>query len=207
MHYVLFVLTAPFGVIIGWGWLALLFCVGAVKSFRWEPTLVLTAVFREWVIKPRVLPWSPKNESNTKRPIPLWRFSTTLGRAIAYQPNHRASINAPWTSVQHHEHVHIRQAEDRGFCMLAVGLITMLIVGPSTGDWSLAVGLFILFWLFGGFLQAVNLLTAAMRASDAYHDSEHERSAYAQTDPWGPAGESWLEMKARQKHTKIPYKK
>jgi hypothetical protein len=199
MNYVLFALTAPFGVIVGWGWLALLFCIGAVKDFRWEPTLVLTAVFRDWVVKPRKLPWVPKLPDGTRALIPLWRYSTTLCRAIAYQPNARAPLGAPMTRTQQHEHVHVRQSEDRMAWMFLVGLVTMLIVGPVTGDWGLAVGLFLGLWFSGGLSQLMNMLTAVMRRGDVYRDAEHELSAYAQTDPWGPNGENWLDWKARQK--------
>jgi hypothetical protein len=38
-----------------------------------------------------------------------------------------------------------------------------------------------------------------MRSGDLYRDAEHELSAYAQTDTWGPNGESWLEWQARMR--------
>jgi hypothetical protein len=196
MNYVLFSITAPFGVIVGWGWLGLLFCIGAVRDFRWEPTLVLTAVFRDWVATPRTLWWSPK-VNDVKQPIPLWHYSTTLCRAIAYQPNARAKAGEPMTRTQQHEHVHVRQSEDRMLWMFFVGLVVLLLVGPLTGNWWLAFGLFFGLWFSGGFSQLANMLTAIMRGGDGYRTAEHERSAYAQTDPWGSLGDSWLD-----RHTK-----
>lgn len=198
MRYVLFALTAPWSVIVGWGWLSLLFCIGAVKDFRWEDTLVLTAVFRDWVSKPRELPWSPKDKNGAKVKIPLWNYSTTIGRAIAYQPKSRAPQGAAWTSIQHHEHVHVRQVEDRMAWSFITGLLTMLIVGPAA-SWGLGVALFVVLWFIGGMSQSVNWLTAKMRGGDAYLDSEHELSAHAQTDEWGPEGESWLEWQAKHR--------
>lgn len=198
MRYVLFAFTAPWSVIVGWGWLLLLFCVGAVKDFRWEGTLVLTAVFRDWVVKPRMLPWSPKNKAGEKVKIPLWRYSTTLGRAIAYQPSARAPEGAAWTRTQHHEHVHVRQVEDRMMWSFVTGLLAMLIAGPTT-NWGLGITLFVVLWFIGGLSQSTNWLTAKMRGGDFYRDSEHELSAYAQTDAWGPEGESWLEWQAKQR--------
>lgn len=199
MRYVLFAITAPWSVIVGWGWILLLFCIGAVKDLRWEPTLVLTSVFRDWVVKPRNLPWAPKDKDGVRVQIPLWRYSTTLGRGIAYQPHSRAPVGAAWTRTQNHEHVHVRQIEDAMLWSFLMGLLSLLWVGPVTGDWGVAFGLFLLIWFLGGLSQSANWLTAKMRGKEFYLDSEHELSAYAQTEPWGPEGESWLEWQAKHR--------
>jgi hypothetical protein len=193
MRYVLFAFTAPWSVIMGWGWIALLWLCRIVRDLRWEDTLVLTGVFRDWVVIPRMLPWSPKI-GGVRQPTPLWRFSTTIGRGIAYQPGARASLGWPLTRIQKHEYVHVRQVEDHMMWSFITGLIALFWVGPLTGDWGVAFGLFFLLWFLGGASQTVNWITAAMRGLDAYRDSEHERSAYAQTDP-GPDGKSWLDLR------------
>lgn len=183
MRYVLFAFTAPWSVIVGWGWIGLLWLCQVVRDLKWEETLVLTAEFRDWVIKPRKLPWAPKDASGARTLIPLWKFSTTLGRGIAYQPGRRA---------KQHEHVHVRQIEDAMLWSFLMGLLALLWVGPVTGDWGVAFGLFLTIWFLGGLSQLANMVTALMRRGDGYRDAEHELSAYAQTDV-GPDGKSWLD--------------
>lgn len=169
MNYVLFLFTLPWS-LVGWAWILLLRLFGFVENLRWEGTAVLVGTF-------------------TPRATAIWRYSTTLARAIAYQPHHVLGPVGTWSQVQEHEHVHIRQVEDRMTWSLALGLVLLLIVGLH--DVSLGLWVFFIVWITGGFSQVANWLTAAMRGGDAYRDSEHELSAYAQTDRWGPEGESW----------------
>ena len=170
MSYVLFAITAPWSLTVGWSWV-LLMRLFAATDLRWEPGLVLTAEWRPWAAR-------------------IWRYSTTLGRGIIYQSRHREA--GKWTSIQAHEHVHIRQIEDA----MALSLVLGLIVGGVTGNWWLGAVL----WWSGGMHQLPNFLTAMLRGGNAYRDSEHERSAYAQTDR-DAEGRDWLD----KKYLKIPY--
>ena len=163
MNYVLFAFTAPWSVTVGWGWV-LLMRLFAAKDLRWEGTLVLTATWRPWVLK-------------------IWKYSTTLGRGIIYQPGRRAEPSAPWTQIQDHEHVHVRQIED----LMMLSFIIGLVVALCTGHWLLGLGL----WWSGGLWQLPDFVTAALRRGNPYRSSEHECSAYAQADR-GPDGKSWL---------------
>lgn len=164
MRWILFVFTLPWALTISWPWIMLLRAIGAVDELEWEPTGVLTAELRPWTTK-------------------LWRYSTTLGRGIIYQPGRRAPKGQPWTSIQAHEHVHVRQIED----LMLLSFIVGLVVAVSTGHWGIGLAL----WWSGGMWQLPDFITAMLRGGNAYRDSEHERSAYAQTDL--VQGKSWAE--------------
>lgn len=113
----------------------------------------------------------------------MWRYSTTLGRGIIYQPEHRARLGSPWTRIQHHEHLHVRQTED----LMLLGLILGTAVAVLTQDWTLGAVL----WWSSGMWQVPNFLTAWMRGGHPYRDAEHEIAAYAATDE-DAEGWSWL---------------
>jgi hypothetical protein len=176
MKYVLFLITLPWS-IVGWVWILALRISGLVTALHWEnDRLLMTAVFTPLATK-------------------YWHFSTALARSIAYQPGARALPPEPLTQVQEHEHVHIRQTEDRMTWSLFLGLVLLPIVGQA--DLPLGFLVFFIVWISGGFSQVANWLTAAMRGGDAYRDSEHEMSAYAQTDRWGPDGKAWTDVRTK----------
>ncbi len=147
--------TAPWTLTVGWGWVLLMFCLGACRDLKWEPTGVLTAVWREWVVD-------------------FWKYSTTIGRGIIYQPTRRAPPGEPMTRTQEHEHVHIRQNED----LHVLGFIIAAVIFGFTRDWKAALVL----WWSSGLWLVPNFLTTVLRGGHIYRDTEHERSAYAQTD-------------------------
>lgn len=112
-----------------------------------------------------------------------WRYSTTLAAGMVFHPSHLAH-----PSVEKHERVHLRQSED----LAIAGLALALVVGLATlSAWAL------LLWPFAFVLKAAGFLGALLRGGDAYRDAEHERSAYAQTDPTAPDGSSWLDEHER----------
>lgn len=177
MRYVLFAITAPWSICVGWLVLLFLYAIGAVKDLRWEGTLVLTAVWSDWVVRPRSLPWGPMLNGERQKTA-LWQYSTTLSRAVAYQPGWRQT---PWSRVQFHEHVHVRQVEDAMSWSFLMGVLVLVF----SSNWITGAWLGTLIWFLGGASQSVNWLTAWARGGDPYRDSEHELSAYAQTDARG----------------------
>lgn len=170
MRWVLFVLSLP-SVVIGWLWVVLMMVVWAARAPKLEKDGVLTAEWRPWV------------KEKLK-----WKWSTTVGRAIIYQQAARAPHTAPWqTSTEDHELVHIAQFEDE--CVKS--LVVALAVGVVTGNWILAA----ILWVSGVAWMALNFLGGMLRHKafglEAYRQSEHERSARAQTRRWCE-GKSWL---------------
>jgi hypothetical protein len=156
--WILVALDAP-GVLLGWLWVGLMMAIGAAKAPKLEEQLILTAEWRPWVRK-------------------IWRYSTTLGRGIVYQPHHRTRPRIPA-----HERVHVRQGADDSVRALVIGaILTAATLEP----------VFMLLWPTGQLWRATNFLTAWLRGFDLYRGAEHERSAYGQTD-LGPDGSSWLE--------------
>lgn len=176
MRWILFGVTLPWTVTVSWGWVIFM-RIFAARDLRWEPGGVLTAVWRPWVTKPR------------KNGRPLWRWSTTLGRGIVYQPEARRPVpSGPPTGVELHEGVHVRQVEDLMFASLVVGAI----VAAVTGNWLLGL----VVWWSGGAWQAPAFVASGLRSGwtleGVYAQSEHERSARAQTSRFAGAP-SWLE--------------
>lgn len=169
LRALLYVLTAP--TFIGWLFPILMMAIYAAKAPRMEPGLVLTAEWRSWVLK-------------------FWKYSTTISRGIIYQPHHRATPKNPRPRLMRHEHVHVRQAEDRTLLALVVALVV-----ATVAPFPFAVGL----WVSGIAWQLPNFLSAVLRGGHVYRDAEHERSAYAQTDERDIAGAeqpvSWLDQK------------
>jgi len=115
----------------------------------------------------------------------VWRkdfsYSTTLGRGIVFS-NKLDERKAE--RIAAHERVHIRQFED--YCLY--GLLTSAVVAIFGGGW-----LSLLLWPFGMFLLLMNFVSAILRfgVKGLYRDSEHERSAYAQTDYFNSEFEMW----------------
>jgi hypothetical protein len=176
MRWLLFVVTLPWTLTVGWGWVLLMTAIRAAGSLRLESGWVLTATWK---------PWAQRR----------WKYSTTLGTGIVYQPEARAGKGDDWTPIQEHEHVHVRQVEDMMLLSLLVGISVLLAVGLGTGSWAFAAVLGAALWWSGGLWQAPNFLTAGLRNGwdlpGVYRGSEHELSAYSQTNRWCD-GKSWL---------------
>jgi hypothetical protein len=137
---------------------------------------ILTLELREWFASGR----------DERGP---WRYSTTLGRVIWFQPQARAE---PDSVVWRHELIHVWQVED----LMVLGALVGLVVGLATGDWWLALGL----WWSAGLWQIPNFATALLRFGPRgiYRDSLHERSAYAQASRWS-GGSSWWDYREAQR--------
>lgn len=198
MAWVRFAFGAAWGLL---GWLYVVLCCtfffADFKTLRWEGDgMLVTAEWRAWFAK-------------------IYRYSTTLGRGIVFYPGARDAKDALDDRVERHERVHVWQMEDISLRFLLVGLC----VTACTGDWVLGLCL----WLSAPIWMITNYGTALLRFSHnaewpkegkwykkplsflrhlfvdiAYRDSEHERSAYAQTAMW-PGGESWWQCRERQR--------
>lgn len=166
MRWILFAVTLPWTLTVGWGWVLLLAAIGACGSLRFDDGLVLTAVWKPWAAR-------------------LWRFSTTVGRGIIYQDGLRHERGHPLTVTEEHEGVHVRQVEDLMLLSFLVGFAVFLGVGIGFGDWSAAAWWWLGLWWSGGFWQAPNFVAAGLRhgwtLEGVYRGSEHELSAYSQT--------------------------
>lgn len=197
MAWIRFAFAFAWG-LLGWAWVALA-CVlffADFKSLRWESHAMVTAEWRPWFAK-------------------FFKYSTTLGRGIIFYPGARDAEDALDERVERHERVHVWQMEDISFRFLLVGIL----VTACTGDWVLGIAL----WLSGPIWMITNFGTALLRFSHnaewpkgdengfkkflkfirhlamdiAYRDSEHERSAYAQTALMGE--DSWWQFRERQR--------
>ena len=131
MKAILFLVMLP-TVIVSWAILAASLVLRITHRPRFERFFVLTA------------------EARTKR-----RFSVTLGRAIIYAPGHSNHTAAVDVSVERHEHVHVRQAEDEAMKGLLVGVAVWLL----SGLWWLGA----LVWALAPALLFVHNLTGGMR--------------------------------------------
>lgn len=174
MRYILFILTLPWTLTFGWGWVLLMRLIGACEELEWEPTLVLTAEWKPWAFK-------------------IWRYTTTVGHGIIYQPGWRSvGPVASWSEVQNHEHVHVRQSED----LMLISFVVGAVVAAVTHNWILGIAL----WWSGGFWQLPAYLTGWMRGGRIYRDAEHERAAYAQADR-NEDGKCWLDRNTTSDRT------
>ncbi len=189
-NWVLFAFTFPWALIT---WLIGLLSIAAYVAHkpRFEQAALLTLEWRPWV-----------------REKLGFRYSTTLGRLIWYNIGHRdtkpgedgAGVEAELDErLERHETVHVRQVEDRMILAFLVGLAVAIgfwthgHVGAGFAWW---LGL----WTSGGVWQVPNFLGAICRYGwiGVYRDSEHERSAYGQTDRW-PDGSSWWDHRDKQR--------
>tara|TARA_R100000656_G_scaffold104176_1_gene76182 strand:+ start:222580 stop:223212 length:633 start_codon:yes stop_codon:yes gene_type:complete len=196
--WIRFAFTAPWA-LVGWLWVVVMcFVVWAAdfKKLRFEGAGILTAEWRPWAAR-------------------FWPFSTTIGRGIIFFPGARDASDEMDERLERHERIHIWQVED----LMLLSFIIGLVVSFCTGDFLL--GFFL--WWSGGLWQLPNFATALLRFGHtlrwptegkwheklagflkdlflgvAYRDSEHERSAYAQTSLW-PNGQSWFEAREGQR--------
>jgi hypothetical protein len=167
-------LTAPLCLTWLLGLLAM--ALGLARAPRWEGPAVLSLVWSDWVAK-------------------RWKYSTTLGRVIFYQADHRDDDADIDTRLERHEHVHVRQVEDIMVHSLPIALAAWWLYG-----WAFALGI----WSASPLLILLNYVTAALRyglGKDKdgnwlfYVESEHERSAYAQTDLPRKLHTSWQALR------------
>jgi hypothetical protein len=165
MRLLLAVIHLP-GLVAGWLWV-LLFYPWAAHKLR-----IGTLDDEPLMLMASWRPWAAR----------IWKYTTTIGRGMVGQPGELS------VRLIRHEAVHVRQSVDRSALALVVGAV----VWAATGDLVLGLAL----WATGWAWQLPNFVTAAARwgVSRAYRDSEHEKSAYAQSDPW-PGGGSWAERK------------
>ncbi len=193
-NWILFAFTAQHALIsylIG----LLLFVTFFAHKIRFEQAGVMTMEWREWFATGR----------DGKGP---YQYSTTILRLIVWNPGARDDAEELDDRVERHETVHLRQFEDaavQGF-VLGLALATaQWTFGWYAEAWQPAL-VWELVWLAMPLMAFANWITAVMRFGVApkregrswfdrifdvaYRDSEHERSAYAQTDRW-PNGESW----------------
>jgi len=114
-----------------------------------------------------------------------WKYSTFWGYAGGLHPS---SVGVP--RVIQHEFVHCRQVQDVMLHALAVGAVVAIDGSPWLG-----LGI----WTSGGTWLLLNWLTSWIRGGHFYRDSEHERSAYAQTDTRHvTGGQSWLTIRRKK---------
>jgi hypothetical protein len=175
--WVLFALTCP--LVLGWVWL-LIMCV--FRRVEWSSLRFQGA---------GVLVGRKTKKADTG-------FSTTIGRAMAMSRREYDDTKAFDGPIERHEVVHIKQYEDDVLTALLVGLVA----GAADNNWGLGFGIYV----SGVAWMLPNYVTAVMRYGwkGAYRDTEHERSAYAQTDmvrALGGEHTSWDEMRdeARKK--------
>jgi hypothetical protein len=105
-----------------------------------------------------------------------WRYSTTIGFGVILQPG--AS-----ELVARHERVHVRQFRDAALLALVAAAVAW--AGGAGAPTVIALALCSPLYLLPHYLGAV------LGGSPIYRGSEHERSAYAQTQELD--GPSWQE--------------
>lgn len=152
------------------------------RAPRFEGAGIFSLTWRDWVAK-------------------RWGYSTTLGRVIFWGPSHRDATHEIDERVEFHERVHIRQNED--FAMLAFVLgLTVAIGRWADGEVAAGFAWWLGLWWASGLFYLTNFLTAMLRYGwiGVYRDSEHERSASAQTDYW-PNGTTWWEERDKRRVT------
>lgn len=180
--WVLFALSLP-AVIVGYLWLFIL-CITSVaewKSLRFQGAGVLTARTRAKLVK-------------------FWGFSTTVGRAVLYHPDAYDETPIIDNRTESHEFVHIKQWEDACTWGFMGGALTAGVAAgiASMSGWEFLAA-WMAIWCFSVAHPLTNYLTAVLRYGwkGIYRDTEHERSAYAQTDLVRGVGngKSWDELR------------
>ena len=153
---------------------------------RFEGLAILTLEWRPWFAK-------------------HWRFSTTLGRTIFFHPKHRTvtcdEASEMDEGLERHERIHVRQVEDLCLLSYVVGLLVAISLWSNGGSVAAGINWWIVVWWSGGMWQLPNFLSAWLRygRKGIYRDSEHERSAYAQTAMWPDGGSWWAKRDVQRK--------
>ena len=178
-RWILFAVMLPWTLTVTWP-LMLFLCIFAARGLKMEPYGILTAVWRPWATK-------------------IWRYSTTFGRGIIYQPGIRGKLY-PGHPTENHEHTHIRQWEDVMAASFIIGLAVFFAVGVSTSTWGPAALIGLGVWWSGGMWMGGSFLAGLLRYGwtssgllfSLYYESEIERAARAQTSKWsGGKYQSW----------------
>ena len=95
-----------------------------------------------------------------------WHYSTTLGSCMLMSPY-------AGEKTLYHELIHVRQYEDLNLLAAIIGGLCCIF------SWKFGL----ILWATSGALWLVpNFISGWIRHGDPYMGSEHERSAYAQTD-------------------------
>lgn len=207
-RWVLFAFIAPHAV-ISWFIGLLSMVVFLAHRPRFEGNAILSLEFREWFATGR----------DRKGP---YRYSTTLIRTLFWNPGSRGRTDGDTASElderhERHERVHIRQSEDAAFAAFWLGLavaVALWSFGWYAEAWQPAI-VWLLVWLSGPLWLIGNWITALLRFriappregrswfgrvfDVAYRDSEHERSAYAQTNRWPDGGSYWARRDAERR--------
>jgi hypothetical protein len=193
---VLYAVCLPFTLTVSYPAVLLACLVGLAHKLHLEPDGVLTAT------------WRPSFAKH-------WPFSTTLGYGMIFHPSaDRGLVDVTDTRIEKHERVHTFQIQDQM-------VVSLLLGGAFLAFWGgpyISLGI----WWSGGTWQLTNFLTAILRhgpedlipgepksllkryIDNAYRQSEHERSAYAQTDmvaqlgghnaSWQDLQRSWIDF-------------
>lgn len=189
-HIVLYLVCAPWNLLVGWPVVLLIRLLWG-KELRWEtPPYYKTeggGPALTCQIRPGSFPVSqgrwPKGWYLHDRKTGAAWGATTLGHAIFYGPGGR-DCNWPdiWTRTQAHEHVHVEQFEASMLGGFIVG-VSIAVVLAVLGHHVAGLILGGLIWSMGYLVMGVGgWLTALLRGEKAYRGSQHEESAYAQTE-------------------------
>lgn len=186
---------------------------------RFEGNAIMGLALRDWWSKRR------RNDADGEPDKGVSPYSTTLFRTVWWHED-RPSPTTPEeeldTRHENHERKHVHQFEDecvRGF-VLGLMLASLLwVFGWYAEAWQPAL-VWELVWLLLPAAMTTNWLTglaryglAAKYRADgtqrswvrriydtAYLDSEHERSARAQTEGFDSQGRSWAEREFEERH-------
>lgn len=175
-RWIIFGVTIP--LILGWLFpiLACLCFAAKWRDLRFEPTLVLSGVWRPWAAG-------------------LWGYSTALLRGMMLTQTARNETVEADTTVERHEHVHVRQFEDACITALLIGL-TALVLPPVHEWWWVP-------WAVSPLYVPVQWVTAWLRGWNPYEDSEIELSAYAQTNILRRLGTSFQEQREAERAVEL----
>lgn len=208
--------------LIGWFLGALSMAAFMTHRPRFEGAGILTLKWRDWVSKRARL-----DEDGT--PDEGWNiYSTSLFGVIYYhedRPEARSMAEETDTAHEQHETIHTRQFRDASVSGFFMGLSlasTLWAFGWYAEAWQPAV-LWLLSWPLVYVWTLTNVLTPLLRYGPAtkevatgtkrswfrrlydvgYKDSEHERSARAQTVPVNKPGEplqTWADREYARRH-------
>jgi len=164
--WILFAITAPYGVVVGWSIILLAKIFFFAENLHFGPYGILLAQWKPWFAS-------------------KWKYSTAFGRGVVFHPKVIGKDNSIYHRIWQHEMIHIKQIES----LMMLSCIIGTIVGVITGNYLLGLGI----WISGGIWQLSNFMTAVLTGGHIYRDAEHERSAYAQTSTFRNSGKTWLD--------------
>lgn len=196
-HLVLYALCLPWDLLVAWP-VVLLIRLFWGRNLHWETPPyakkwgggpVLSCAMRPGTLPVRSGTWpvgwyTYRGADGQSRP---WS-GTTLGHGVFYGPMVRFDASG-WSSTSVHEHVHVEQFEASvvttwlnflvasfsvvfGMALDFTGWWTVLFAAAPVWFFSFPV------WAAGGWIAAW------LRGEQLYRGSQHEESAYAQTQEW-----------------------